>query len=141
MPDGRLTLRLANRQDELARLTDVVDRFGRDCRLSDDDLHNLHLILDEVVINIMKHAYAGDESRVIDVSLERRGDRLTARVEDDGPPFDPTTAPPPPFDVPIEKRRIGGLGIHIVRTLADTITYRREHERNVLVVERALTPS
>lgn len=141
MSDGRLTLALANRHDELARMTEAVDRFGRECGLSDDDLHDLHLILDEVVINIMKYAYPDDGRHVIHVHVERRGDRLTARIEDDGRPFDPTAAEPPDFDVPIEERRIGGLGIHIVRTLADTVTYRRENECNVLIVERALAPN
>lgn len=141
MPDARLTLALANRQDELARMTDAVDRFGLQCRLSDDDLHNLHLILDEVVINIMKYAYADDRPHVIHVHLARRGNRLTARIEDDGSPFDPTAAPQPDFDVPIEERRIGGLGIHIVRTLADLVTYRRENGRNVLVIEQSLAPA
>jgi anti-sigma regulatory factor (Ser/Thr protein kinase) len=138
MSDGRLTFALANRRSDLPGLTESIDRFGRERRLSDDDLHDLHLILDELVINIIKYAYADERAHGIQVDLERRGQRLIVRVEDDGRPFDPLSAPPPDLDVPIERRGVGGLGIHIVRTLADSMRYVRQNGRNVLVVEKRL---
>jgi anti-sigma regulatory factor (Ser/Thr protein kinase) len=145
MSDSHLTLALANTRSEIGRLTEAVDRFARRIGTTDEDLHNIHLILDELVINVIKYAFRDAKPHTIDVRLALNGRRLTMTIEDDGREFDPTTAPAPVLDIPIEERPIGGLGIHIVRTLSDSVTYRREHGRNILTVVRTLqdvaTPS
>ena len=57
-------------------------------------------------------------------------------ITDNGVPFDPLTAPVPSLDVPAEERPIGGLGVHFIRTVTDSVTYAREGERNVLSMEK-----
>jgi anti-sigma regulatory factor (Ser/Thr protein kinase) len=69
---------------------------------------------------------------MIDVRLRLDGDVLRAEVSDDGRPFDPFEVPPPNIDAPIEERRIGGLGVYLVREMMDTLEYKREHDRNIL---------
>ncbi len=48
---------------------------------------------------------------------------LTIEFIDDGDPFDPLAAPPPDLEAPLEERDLGGLGVHIVRSLADEVRY------------------
>jgi anti-sigma regulatory factor (Ser/Thr protein kinase) len=138
MSDPHLTLTLANRRSEIARLTEAVDHFAHRTGMTDEDRHNVHLILDELVINVIKYAFRDGQPHTIEVRLSLHGRSLTMVVADEGREFDPTRAPEPDLDVPIEERPIGGLGIHIVRTLSDSITYRRAGGRNTVTVIRTL---
>jgi anti-sigma regulatory factor (Ser/Thr protein kinase) len=138
MSDARLTLVLENRRSEVARLTEAVDHFAKGARINDEDLHDVHLILDELVINVIKYAFRDAKAHTFDVRIELDGRRITMTVEDDGREFDPTKAPVPDLAVPIDERPVGGLGLHIVRTLADSLTYRRSGGRNIITVTRTL---
>jgi serine/threonine-protein kinase RsbW len=143
MPDRRrLDTVLANRRSEIPRLAGIVQRFGRDNHLSDDDIMRIRLVLDEVVVNIVAHGYeeAGDNHDHdihIQLGLDDR-DVLTIRVTDDARQYDPRTAPAPRFDLPLEERRKGGLGVHIVKAIMDTIDYRRIDGHNVLTLTKRL---
>jgi anti-sigma regulatory factor (Ser/Thr protein kinase) len=138
MADGHLALALTSDRSEIARLAHAVEGFGTAHRLVEDDLYSIQLLLDEIVINIIKHGYAWAPGRAIDVNLAIEGDLVTIRVEDDAPPFDPTKTPAPNLDLPIEERQIGGLGVHIVRSLAESMMYARVAGRNVLTITRTL---
>ena len=68
----------------------------------------------------------------------RDGEELVLEISDDGKPFDPTQAPPPKLNAALEERRIGGLGVYLVRTMMDEIAYRRSDGRNHLVMRKRL---
>ena len=127
-----ISIALTNNRYELVRLAEVVERFGAEQRLPDDTLTNVNLVLDEIVSNVIKYGGAGNAAGAIDVSLVLEGERLTIDVSDDGIAFNPLEAKPPDLDLPIMERPVGGLGIHIVRALTETATYRRESDRNHL---------
>ena len=59
---------------------------------------------------------------------------------DNGHPFDPTAVGAPDIDAAVERRPIGGLGLHIIRTFADRMTYEFENGRNRLTLEHDLNP-
>ena len=65
------------------------------------------------------------------------GDVLTAHIEDDARAFDPLAAPEPNVDSALEQRPVGGLGVHIVRTVMDRIAHERRDGRNHLTVSKA----
>ena len=128
-----LSIALRNDIREVARLAAMTERFGADHRLSPDDVMRINLVLDEIVGNVIRHGQAGPAGR-IDVTVSLQGAAITIDVIDDGIAFDPLTVPPPNLDLPIEERPVGGLGIHIVKSLAAGVEYRREGDRNHLVV-------
>jgi serine/threonine-protein kinase RsbW len=66
------------------------------------------------------------------VRIEFRNGALTATVSDDGRPFDPLSQPSPDIHAPLEDRTIGGLGIHLIRSMMDAVEYRRADGRNHL---------
>jgi anti-sigma regulatory factor (Ser/Thr protein kinase) len=139
-----LSIVLSNDRREIPRLADLAQRFGDANGLSLDDTMDIRLVLDELVINVIRHGYdLGDPlAHEIHVRLELDGnDCLTMEVDDDARPFDPRTAPEPEFARPVEERRIGGLGVHIVKTIMDTFDYRREHGRNVVTLTKQLRRS
>jgi serine/threonine-protein kinase RsbW len=79
--------------------------------------------VDELVCNVVGHGYAGRPGR-IDVTFLESAAELAFRIRDDAPPFDPTSVPEPALDLPLERRRLGGMGIHLARALTDGFDHR-----------------
>ena len=118
-------------------MTAFVESFAARHALSDDLLFAITLALDEVVTNIIRHGYPAGEVHDIVLTMSRDAGGVIVQVEDEGRPFNPLDAPPVDLDAPIEGRPIGGLGIHLIRSLMDAVEYRREDGRNVLVMRKA----
>jgi anti-sigma regulatory factor (Ser/Thr protein kinase) len=133
-----LSVVLVNQRREIARLARLFDEFRATCALSDDDSAHIHLMLDEVVSNVIKYGYDDGLEHHIRVDVAIDGDHVTIRVEDDGKPFNPLDAPHPNLDAPIEQRPIGGLGVFIVKTVADSVDYRRDAGRNVVTMRKRI---
>lgn len=131
-----VSVRLLNRLDEIPRLTQVVGAFAAAHHLSDDVVFALTLSLDEIVTNVVSHAYDDANEHAIDVRLRFANGAVQARVEDDGRAFNPLDVPPPDLDTPLEQRPVGGLGLHLVRSTMDTVEYSRVGDRNVLTLTR-----
>ncbi len=129
-----LSIALRSERQELVRLADLVERFGADHHLSDDVVMNVNLVLDELVSNVIRYGQASDGEDAIGVSLALDGGLLTIDIADDGIAFNPIGAKPPDLDLPITERPVGGLGLHIVKALTETIDYRRDHDRNRLTM-------
>ena len=134
-----LALKLTSGRDELAVITAAVEDLGRRERWPDALLFRVNLALEELGLNIMDYGYDGGPCD-IDIVLTSDDDAVTIEIIDGGPPFDPLhDAPTPDLDAPIEDRRVGGLGVYLVRTLMDDLRYCREHGKNhlTLVTRRA----
>ena len=94
------------------------------------------LVLEELGINILTHGGKGMERRPeIEIVLTSEDHALTIEVLDDGHPFDPLQdSPNPDLTATIEDRPVGGLGIHLVRSLMDDLHYQRDAGRNRLTL-------
>lgn len=130
-----LTLTLKNQPSEIGRLVDLLEAFGAQAGLTDDATFKLTLALDEIVANVVRHAFDDHREHRIEVKVTVNDRSVVATVEDDGRAFDPRNAPVPDLDLPIEARRPGGLGMHLVRATMDSVEYRRDAGRNILTVE------
>jgi anti-sigma regulatory factor (Ser/Thr protein kinase) len=130
-----MSLVLANRRNEIGRLLDAVEAFGNEHALGPDLVHRLSLALDEVVANVVRHAYDEAGAERIDVRLWLEGGLVVAEVEDRGRPFDPLRAPAPDLDAKVEDRPVGGLGLHLLRAVMDRLSYERRGNRNILRME------
>ncbi len=135
-----LSLTLANRMDEVPRLVELLDSFGTGAGLSDDVVFRLTVSLDEVVTNIVRHGFADEGGHEILLSVAVRDGLVTAVVSDDAPAFDLRAIPPADVEAPIELRPIGGLGVHLVRSLTHELDYRRDADRNILTLTFASSP-
>jgi serine/threonine-protein kinase RsbW len=87
--------------------------------LSEEVLADLKLALTEATSNSVRHAYADDGAGVVEISYELLDDRLVIVVTDEGAGFDPADAEGPP-----EELSEGGLGIAIIRAIADEVEIR-----------------
>ncbi len=142
--------RLRNTLNDLETLSGRFDRWASSVGLPAEAGFATRLVLDEIVGNIIKYggrngapgedAPDGDGSFGIAVEVEFLEDRLSLRIEDAAPRFDPTAADPPALDGSLQDRPIGGLGLHLVRQTMDRMTYHRESGRNVLRLEKRIRP-
>lgn len=140
MMAAELSVTLANRLQEIERLAAVVESFCATHHLPDDVAYAFNLSLDEVVTNVISYAYPDAREHAIDVRLLVDDEVMMAEVTDRGRAFNPLDVPPPAdLDAPIEARRIGGLGLHLVRKMMDDLAYRREGDRNVLTLSKRVT--
>jgi anti-sigma regulatory factor (Ser/Thr protein kinase) len=96
------------------------------------------LAIEELVTNCIEYGYDDADDHTIVIVLSISDGSLTMDVIDDGHPFDPLTAPPPDFSLEVEDRPIGGLGIYLLRKLADNISYERNHGTNRLTLTKRL---
>ena len=123
VPEPQLTVRVPASQDGLRAAAGALDRFEAAHALDPEAGWPVHVALDEVLSNVVLHGTAGRPNRVIDVTFALVAGSLEVTVVDDGPEWDPLTRPPPDTEAPIETRRPGGLGVHLVRNLMDRVTY------------------
>lgn len=108
----------------------LVDRFA----LAPDVAQRLKLVVEEATTNVVRHAYAvgaeGDLTLVADVDDAA----VVVTLEDEGRPFAPEDAPPPDLSSGWHERKVGGLGWHLIRELADDVRYASVDGRNRLTL-------
>ena len=135
-----MRLVIDSRLSEIRRASELVDEFKARHGLADDDANAIHIVLDEVLSNSIRHGLAGAASHAIAVMLELSDGEVTIEVEDDGVAYDPTQAPAPVLAGTLDERKTGGLGLTFMRSLTDSIEYRRIDGRNRLVLRRRIVP-
>jgi anti-sigma regulatory factor (Ser/Thr protein kinase) len=136
---GRTSLVLRNDPAELPRLIAWAERFARRHALPALERARLSIILEELFTNAVKHGYDDlAPSGRVEVTLALEAGQLMIEFNDDGRPFDPLMEIPHELDQPTATRRIGGLGLNIVRSLTDDARYVREGDRNHLVLTRKI---
>ena len=122
------------------RLRDVplalngVEEFCRAQGLAEETSLDLRLVAEEVLTNIVQHANVGIEARPVELRLSAAGGSLRMEFRDEGDAFNPLDAPVPDLDIRTEARAIGGLGVHLIRSLVDEARYAREGRVNVFVL-------
>lgn len=101
---------------------------------------DLILALDEMLANIVEHGYRGDPEGVIRLRAHEGADGMELEIRDRAPAFDPLAAAPPDLSIPFSQRTIGGLGIHLARSVTDAISYARENGENCLRLIKRVPP-
>ena len=129
-PDRRLVIH--NKIDQIPKLAAFMDAIASEARLDRSLAMNLHLALEEVVSNVILYAYPAGTDGVVDIEAYIEMDRLEFIVTDSGVPFDPTAVPAPDLSGDLRKRSVGGLGIYLVRSIMDQVTYARKDGKNIL---------
>jgi sigma-B regulation protein RsbU (phosphoserine phosphatase) len=85
----------------------------------------LNLALEEAVVNVINYAYPEGDTGVISLTAESRDNSIIFTLTDSGTPFDPTAVAEPNLQASLDERQIGGLGIHLVRNIMASVSYRR----------------
>jgi anti-sigma regulatory factor (Ser/Thr protein kinase) len=137
MAETSITIR--NDTSEIRRLAKWAGLFCEKHQLGLAE-NRLTLVLEELLTNVISYGYDDDDSHEINVGLNIEDGILTSTFEDGGRPFDPNEAQKPVMDGPLEDRSVGGLGIHLILTIMDTVEYKRINGRNRITMTMATTP-
>lgn len=138
MSDEQLSLRIANDLAELPRVAESIDDFCAAHDLPADCAFKLNIALEELLTNTISYGFDDARPHEIAITVARAGDEIVAEISDDARPFDPLNAPPPDLDSTIEERRIGGLGVHLVKTLMDKVAYAYRDGRNRVTLHKRI---
>jgi len=96
-------------------------------------VYQINLALEEILVNIARYAYAPDKG-LIDISYEISDNpkQLKVIIKDKGKAFNPLEKEEPDLEASVQDRKIGGLGIYIVKNIVDDIKYQRTNNENIL---------
>jgi serine/threonine-protein kinase RsbW len=119
-------------------LTEFLREFGSAAALAPAQVGTFELALEEIFMNIVMHGSQPGIAPRVEVSLNLGIESVTMTVEDDGPQFDPLSLPPPDVTASLADRRVGGLGVFLVRKIMDTVSYERIAGRNQLRMSKRL---
>ena len=124
----------ASNADNLLYIQGKVEELGLREEWPDSLVFKVNLVLEELGLNILSYGSAGaDRPPEIEITLVSEDDSLTIEVSDDGRPFNPLEdAAVPDVEALLDERSVGGLGVHLVRTMMDDLSYQRAEGRNLL---------
>ena len=117
--------------DHLEEIINFIEQALNELDVQGEYCGPICVSLDEAVTNVVMYAYPKTKGNV-KISIEKLNDRVLVEIIDSGAPFNPLDHPVPDVNVSIEKRMIGGLGIHLMRNMMDELNYRRIDDKNCL---------
>ena len=125
----------------MRELEGFVEKFAAEQGLAAEDRARTLIVLEELLTNLSKYGYPDrrEVKGTAEVTLELEGSRLTIEFGDDGDAFDPFDRTGPDLNQAADSRPIGGLGLHMVRELAEEASYSRRDGRNVVRLCRRVT--
>jgi serine/threonine-protein kinase RsbW len=136
MAKKEYSFELKSSLSELDTLCQQIERFGKKIGLPKKSIFEINLALDELFTNIISYGYDDDEDHRIKITIRPQQHEVFLCIEDDGIPFNLTDFEPPDIVASVEKCKIGGLGIHIIKKLMDDICYQRCGSKNVLTLKK-----
>lgn len=132
----RIQLKVKPDLSSASQILEEVVQFFQNHEVDSIFADQIILILDELVTNCINYGQQpGIESSILlDIQLTSKDVEIS--LKDNGIPFDPREIEDPDLDTPIEDRKIGGLGIHLVRSLSDSFSYQRNGDFNEIRVTK-----
>ena len=121
-------------QDNYKSFYDWLLSACQEWNLSPDLTNKLDMCGEEIFANVSFYAYPPDTG-MIDVELQKTENNIVFEIKDSGIEYNPLEKPDPNINLPPEERPIGGLGIYMMKQMADKISYRRENDKNILTLE------
>lgn len=131
------TVQFAAKFEYLDEIREFVGEIARAGGFTDKDVYNIQLATDEAASNIIEHAYEKIPDGVLELSCGVREDLITIVLIDHGESFDPSEIPLPDLKADLSARKIGGLGIFLMRKLMDDVHYEvKAGQGNILTMTK-----
>jgi anti-sigma regulatory factor (Ser/Thr protein kinase) len=119
------SLRIESRTENLLRVRTFVSERARSFGFSDAAVHAIALCCDEACTNVIKHSYASAPDRSLLITVRPRPGEFEIIIEHDGLMFDPDSIKAPDMKEYMAHYRKGGLGLHLIRSLMDRVSFRQ----------------
>jgi anti-sigma regulatory factor (Ser/Thr protein kinase) len=136
-PEVKITVK--NRIEDLLRVNSVFESFATQHEIGGRLRYHLLVSIEEILTNIIKYGFDEEGVHPIHITFRHINENVEMEFEDRGREFNPLEISEPDLDTPIENRQLGGLGIHLVKKMMDEAKYRREGDRNILMLRKSKT--
>jgi serine/threonine-protein kinase RsbW len=124
--ERKFTLQVPSSTENLALIREFVTSVGRQATLTEVEIGQLELAVDEACANVIEHAYGYDTTKDVSVLATFNDEKLKISVIDEGKGFDPGKVGQKSVDELVHERRSGGLGIRLIKSLMDEVSYEIE---------------
>lgn len=132
--ENTFSLTTGNDFEELAGLCHKIHNFLEDRQIPAAPVYKIDLALEEMLTNVIKYSYDDEDRHEINVSLQLDNERILLEMRDDGHEFDPLATPNVELSDEIAQRQVGGMGIHLTRSMVDAISYSRKDNCNIITI-------
>ncbi len=133
------TIIIPNEMSQLDVIANTLELLADEWNLMMEETMKLNLVLEEVVTNIINYGYPDKAVHTIEIRFILDGRLFTMQTIDDAIGFNPLLQDEPDITQSIEDRKIGGLGIHFMRTIMDHLEYKRADGKNILTLSKKLS--
>ena len=116
-------LEIKSRTENLAEIREFVQSAAIEVGLSKESIDNIILAVDEACTNIIKHAYKYFPDGKIILNFKTDKKVFTIDIIDYGKSFEPELIPNPDLLKYFNEKRVGGLGMYLMKTLVDEVKY------------------
>ncbi len=124
--------------ENLEQFTEVVSSCASSAGLEEKRITEIQLAVEEALVNVFNYAY-GDKSGQVELTCITEDGDFIVEIIDSGLPFDPLSLGEPDVTEGIGERKIGGLGVLLIRKLMDDVRYRRVEDTNVFDLVTRIT--
>lgn len=118
----------------LAEVRNFVADHAASHGFNAQNIADIRLAVDEAITNIIKHAYKGDESHTIDIEVTFKKDRFCIQILDTGDTFNLKNFQQPNIKEKIKQKKRGGMGVYLIHSLMDDVSYGRKSGSNEMVM-------
>ncbi|MFC2097621.1 ATP-binding protein [Bacteroidota bacterium] len=129
---------LINQLQEIKKILPFIKGIADISALEDLAINNFILVLEEAITNVIKYAFTDEEVHEIKLSFSKSNNVFSFVIEDDGIEFDSTKQEEPDVTLSAEERGIGGLGIFLIKQIMDEVNYKRENNKNILILSKKI---
>jgi len=134
-PEVKLTVK--NRIEDLLRVNSIFESFATQHEIGGRLRYHLLVSIEEILTNIIKYGFDEQGVHPIHITFRLVLENVEMEFEDRGREFNPLEVEEPNLETAIEDRQLGGLGIHLVKKMVDVAEYRREGDRNILLLRKS----
>ncbi len=131
-------LEIETRISELIRVFKFLSDICIENKFSSDVEFDLNLIFEEFLLNLINYGYKGIDSEKICIEIEVYQDLIKIRITDTAVSFDIRETGDFDSSLPLDKRRVGGIGIHLIKSAVDKIDYESISGKNITTFHRTL---
>lgn len=117
-------LLIKSRTENLTKVREFISSAAEEVNIPQDIAGDVVLAVDEACTNIIKHAYKFFPDGDIKIKLKYSEQKIVVQITDHGAPFSPETVPTPDLQKYFEEKRVGGLGMYLMKSLMDDVHYK-----------------
>ncbi len=134
------SIMITNDLENVSKLENFVESVCQTANFNNETTMQINLAIEEAVVNVINYAYPKGTNGMINLVAQTDDTKLKFIISDKGKAFDPTAQKDIDTDMPLDDRTVGGLGIHLIRNIMDSINYERVDGVNILTLRKKIKP-